>query len=179
MPVHLKVDTGMHRVGVAPADVLRRWPEPIGELAELRLEGVCTHCPVADEPDNPYTADAARPLRRACSPSCGPPASSPSIVHAANSAGALAHPAARYDLVRCGIAVYGIPPAPDARRAGRPAARAALASEVSFVKRSAAGEGISYGLRHRSPRDTVVATVPIGYADGVFRVAAAAPGRRC
>ncbi|MGQ0431767.1 MAG: alanine racemase, partial [Microthrixaceae bacterium] len=89
--------------------------------------------------------------------------------HVANSAAAIAHPASRYDLVRCGIAIYGI--APSAALLGalplEPAVH--LATEVSFVKDVPAGEGISYGLRHRTERATRVATLPIGYADGVPR----------
>jgi alanine racemase len=91
-------------------------------------------------------------------------------VHAANSAAALTHPAARYTFVRSGIALYGIPPGPALVpwcTELRPALR--LTSRVSFVKRVAAGERISYGLTHRVARDTTVATVPIGYADGVPR----------
>ena len=166
--VHLKVDTGMHRVGIAAADAVAT-ARSIGELAELSLEGVCTHMPVADEPDNPFTDDqiarfdaVVAELREA--------GIDPGILHVANSAGAIAHPKARYDLVRCGIAVYGIPPAPalsDASSDLRPALT--LASEVSFVKPVAAGGRISYGHHHQVERDTVVATVPIGYADGVFR----------
>ncbi|HET6949809.1 MAG TPA: alanine racemase [Acidimicrobiales bacterium] len=167
VPVHLKVDTGMHRVGAAPHD-LPPLARSIIELAELHLEGVCTHLPVADEPDNPFTAaqlarfDAALAELRAGGVDTG-------IVHAANSAGTLVHPDARYDLVRCGIATYGIPPAPalDGLVDLRPALT--LVSEVSFVKPVAAGEAISYGHRYRFTRDTTVATVPIGYADGVFR----------
>jgi alanine racemase len=163
--VHLKVDTGMHRVGLAPADAVAV-ARSIGELAELRLEGVCTHLPVADEPDNPFTADqiarfdaVVAELRAA--------GIDPEIVHMANS---FAHPKAHYDLVRCGIAVYGIPPAPALAPLAadlRPALT--LASEISFVKPVAAGERVSYGHRHQIARDTVLATVPIGYADGVFR----------
>lgn len=167
VPVHLKIDTGMHRVGARPEDAVGL-ATAIDDHPALELRAVWTHCAVADEPDNPFTAeqlaryddtvDAVRaagidvPLR-----------------HAANSAAALVHPASRYDLVRCGIAVYGIPPAPALGDAAdlRPAVR--LATEVAFVKEVAAGERISYGLRHRFDRDTVVATLPIGYADGVFR----------
>jgi alanine racemase len=91
-------------------------------------------------------------------------------VHAANSAGALAHPGARRSFVRAGIAIYGISPghAVDALCGSlRPAM--ALEARVSYVKRVAAGSRISYGLRHVFARDTTVATVPIGYADGVPR----------
>jgi alanine racemase len=167
VPVHVKVDTGMHRVGVSPGE-LPALVSSIGELAELRLEGVCTHLPVADEPDNPFTSDQlalfdslVAELRSA--------AIDPGITHAANSAGTVAHPKARYDMVRCGIAVYGIPPAPALAGLVDLQPALTLASEVSFVKRVAAGEGVSYGLRQRTASDTVVATLPIGYADGVFR----------
>jgi alanine racemase len=91
-------------------------------------------------------------------------------VHAANSAGGLAHPAARRSFVRAGIAVYGISPGPalDEAVAGlRPAL--SLRARVSFVKRLAAGERLSYGLRHTLAAETTVATVPLGYADGVRR----------
>lgn len=92
------------------------------------------------------------------------------MVHAANSAAAIAHPAARYSFVRAGIAVYGISPGADldeAASALRPAL--SLKARVSFVKRLAAGERLSYGLRYELPSDANIATVPIGYADGVRR----------
>jgi len=167
VPVHLKVDTGMHRVGAAPPDAVRL-ASLVHEAPTLSLDGLWTHCAVADDPDDPYTDDqlaafdaVSLDLERAGLP--------PLLRHAANSAGAIAHPASRYDLVRCGIAVYGIPPAPALRDrlALEPAVR--LATEVSFLKRLPAGARVSYGLRHTLERDTTVATLPIGYADGVFR----------
>jgi alanine racemase len=167
VPVHLKVDTGMHRVGAQPEELVGL-ARSVGELAQLRLEGVCTHLPVADEPGNPYTPDQLarfdEVLDKLRAAGIEPP-----IVHAANSAGLIAHAQSRYDMVRCGISVYGIPPAP--ALAGLHDLRPALtfASEVSFVKTVAAGEGISYGHRQRTSRETTIATVPVGYADGVFR----------
>src|SRR3546814_4967581 len=89
--------------------------------------------------------------------------------HAANSAGAIAHPASRYDLVRCGIAVYGIAPSAALAEEVPLAPALRLVTAVSHVQRVPAGEGISYGLRYRPLRDTVVATLPLGYADGVAR----------
>ncbi len=165
--VHLKVDTGMHRVGARPDDVLGL-AEAIVEHPGLHLEGVWTHCAVADEPENPFTAVQLDRYERTLLELAAAGVEVP-MRHAANSAGAIAHPRARYDLVRCGIAVYGIPPAPtlDGAVPLEPAVR--LATEVSFVKELAAGERISYGLRHELQHDTVIATLPIGYADGVFR----------
>ena len=165
--VHLKVDTGMNRVGVAPQDALAVARE-IERRPELDLEGVFTHCAVADEPDNPFT-DVQLDRFEAVLDQLAEAGISPAIRHAANSATAIVHPRGRYDLVRAGISVYGIAPAPGlATELGlRPAMT--LRAEVSMVKRVPAGEGISYGLRHRTERETTVATVPIGYADGVPR----------
>ena len=162
LPVHVKVDTGMHRVGAAPG----RIPDlvaAVAERAELSLEGLWTHCAVADEPDHPFTATQ---LARFDEVLAGV---RPPIVHAANSAAALDHPEARYDLVRCGITVYGLDPS--AELAGRVPLRPAmsLVAEVSAVREVAAGEAVSYGLRRPVPVDSVVATVPLGYADGVPR----------
>lgn len=165
--LHIKVETGMNRVGVAPADAVAL-ARAIDEHDGVVLEGTCTHCPVADEPGNPFTAEQLGRFDRVLDDLRGA-GFAPGIVHAANSAATLTQPAARHDLVRCGVAVYGVPPAPalDGLIDLRPALT--LASEVAFVKRVAAGEAISYGHRHRFATDTVVATVPIGYADGVFR----------
>jgi alanine racemase len=110
----------------------------------------------------------------------------PRHVHTANSAGALAHPAARRDLVRAGIALYGISPGHGVDHlAGALQPVLSLRARVSFVKHVAAGDRISYGLRHTFAAPSVVATLPIGYADGVPRRLAAAGGevlvggRRC
>jgi alanine racemase len=96
----------------------------------------------------------------------------PPLLHAANSAGALVHPASRYQMVRPGIAIYGLAPASSMR--SHPAVRPLLPAlsfkaEVSYVKQVAAGEGLSYGLHYRLPASSVIATVPVGYADGAPR----------
>ncbi len=167
LPVHLKVDTGMHRVGCAPAQA-GALADTVAAHDELVLDGALTHLAVADEPGNAYSDhqlaafDEVLVRLRSRTPQ-------PRVVHAANSAGALLLPGARYDMVRCGIAVYGVPPA--ATAAGVVALRPALAvkARVSYVQRLGAGEAVSYGLRYRLARDAWVATVPIGYADGIPR----------
>jgi len=169
LDVHVKVDTGMHRVGAAPADV----PDLVRRIAahapHVRLAGVFTHLAVADEPADPYTA---RQLDCFDDVLAALPAGALDgvAVHAANSAGGLAHPAARRSFVRAGIAVYGISPGPGVDELAadlRPVL--SLRARVSFVKRLAAGSRLSYGLRHTVAADTTVATVPLGYADGVRR----------
>jgi alanine racemase len=167
LPVHLKIDTGMHRVGCAPADV-RAMVDAIVDRDELELGGVCTHLAVADEPDDPYTQeqldrfDAILGELTAAGAAVG-------IRHAANSAGLLAFPDATYDLVRTGIAVYGI--APSAALSGRIPLLPVLSfkARVSFVKSLPAGSRLSYGLRYELAHASRVATVPVGYADGVPR----------
>ena len=166
LDVHVKVDTGMHRVGAAPDDVVplvRR----VADAANLRMAGICTHFAVADEPGRGFTTEqcdrfdaVVADVRRAGLPT--------GVVHAANSAATMRR-VGMHDLVRCGIAVYGLPPGPavDDPVGLRPAL--SLRARVSYVKRVAAGEGLSYGLRHRLDVESVIATVPLGYADGVRR----------
>jgi alanine racemase len=166
-PVHLKVDTGMQRVGAAPHDVVELVERITRRGSSLQLAGIYTHLAVADDPTDPFTAVQ---LQRFDAVLAQLGDAAPSVVHAANSAAALAIPGARRSLVRAGIAVYGISPGhgvDDRCTALRPAL--SLRARVSLVKRVEAGTGISYGLRHRFERDTIVATVPIGYADGVPR----------
>ena len=165
--VHLKVDTGMRRVGASPAEVVEL-AKAIDAQPMLDLEAVWTHCAVADEIDNPFTALQLERYEGALVELEASGIRVP-LRHAANSAAAIAHPASRYDLVRCGISIYGIPPAPALAGAVPLAPAIRLATEVAFVKPVGAGEGISYGLRHHLERDSLVATLPIGYADGVFR----------
>ncbi len=172
--MHLKVDTGMHRVG-APPDEAVALARRVDERTELVLEGVLTHFAVADEPDDPYTSEQLARFHAVLA-DLDAAGLRPPLVHAANSAGLLAFPEAHFDLVRAGIAIYGIPPAP--ALAGRAALRPALSlkARVSHVKMLAAGERLSYGLRYRVERAADIATVPIGYADGVPRNLAAVGG---
>lgn len=165
--LHLKVNTGMNRVGADINDALGL-AERIAKRPELELEAVWTHCAVADEPGNPFT-DEQIDRFDAIVDALDAAGLRPPMLHAANSAAAIDHPRARFDLVRSGIAVYGIAPSPELadRLDLRPAMR--LGAEVAMVKRVRAGDRISYGLRHEFARDTTVVTVPIGYADGVPR----------
>jgi alanine racemase len=167
VPVHLKIDTGMQRVGVAVDAAPGLVAAVDAHAPALRLVGVFTHLAVADEPDDPFTADQLAVFDDAVDALSLPAGV---LVHAANSAGALAHPGARRSFVRAGIAIYGISPGRGVdQRCGALRPAMSLQARVSYVKRVAAGSRISYGLRHTFERETTVATVPIGYADGVPR----------
>ena len=184
LAVHLKVDTGMHRMGALPAELDSVTAALRAAGDRLRLEGVWTHLAVADAPDDPFTAEQ---LRRFDSAMAQLQASglSADIVHAANSAGLLAHPDAHRDMVRAGIAVYGVPPSPELEGAIELEPALELVSRITAVRTVAPGESVSYGRHWWADEPTRVATVAIGYADGVRRDSGSAGvevlvrGRRC
>ena len=164
--VHVKVDTGMHRVGATVEEGIEVASAAVE--AGLRLEGLWTHFAVADEVDSDFTLrqrhrfeDARRRFAAA--------GLTPTMVHASNSAGALLHGDVRYDMVRCGISLYGYAPTPGAEVSATLSPALSLRAQVSHVRELEAGERLSYGLRYELRERSVVATVPLGYADGVPR----------
>lgn len=175
VPVHLKVDTGMHRAGCSVEDapaLARR----IDGSRHLALEGLMTHFAVADDLDREADTKAQLERFESVRDALAADGIVPAVLHTANSAGAIAHEASHYDLVRCGIAVYGYAPGP--AMADRVDLRPALSltAEVAYVRDVEAGEGVSYGLRYTCPTRTRIAVVPLGYADGVSRRLSAVGG---
>ena len=167
LDVHLKVDTGMHRVGCAPDDAVGLATHVV-DRAELRLAGVCTHFAVADEPGHAYTGEQQRTFDRVLAVMRARHLPT-GVVHACNTAAAVALPDARYDMVRVGIGIYGISPLPDLPGDAALVPALAVKARVSHVQTLPAGARVSYGLRYETSKPTSVATVPIGYADGVPR----------
>jgi alanine racemase len=169
LPVHLKVDTGMQRVGAHPGDAIALAEAIARHGDRLRLEGVLTHLAVADDPADEFTDEQLRLFDDVVSALPGATRDD-LLIHTANSAGALAHPKSRRSFVRAGIAIYGVSPGAgvDEHAADlRPAMT--VRTMVSHVKRVPVGSRVSYGLRHEFTSDTTVATIPVGYADGVPR----------
>ena len=161
LAVHLKVDTGMHRVGAAPEslpDLLDR----LRRAADLELQGVWTHFPVADE-DPQYTRDQIERFTEITSGLDVP------ITHMANTPGAVLFPESRADMCRIGLGTYGLHPCFETRDKLdlQPAMR--VVSHVTHIRRLRGGSRPSYGRRRELARDATVATVPIGYADGYPR----------
>ncbi len=172
LAVHVKVDTGMHRVGADPDDALKV-ARLVDEAPELHLEGLWTHLAVAEAPDDPFTGTQLQRFE-VVADQLGAAGVRPPLVHAANSAAAICHPEARMGLVRCGISLYGYAPSQEVeaeieRRGERLLAVLSLRSRVCHVRRLPAGERISYGRLYELQEPSVVAVVPLGYADGVPR----------
>ena len=170
LPVHLKVDTGMHRQGCAPAELAGLVTDALAEPG-LEVEGLWSHLAVADEPAKAATTDAQLASYRRALDEAATAGLRPRWRHLANSAGATLRDDARFDLVRAGIEVYGLAPAPPLAAQVRARLRPALAlrAAVSAVRTVDAGERVSYGHRWAAPRRTRIATLPVGYADGVRR----------
>ena len=171
--VHVKVDTGMGRIGVRPeaAPALVR---SLALLPGVRVQGLYTHLACA-ESDAAFTALQLRAFRRVVDV-LAREGLRPPLVHAGNSAGALRYPAARYDLVRPGLAAYGLYPGFEPILT--------LKSKIVFLKTVAKGATVSYGATWRAKRPTRVATLPIGYGDGYARALSGRAdvllgGRRC
>jgi alanine racemase len=164
--IHLKIDTGLNRNGVTAED----WPQVVTAAAKspaLQVVGVWSHFAYADAPGHPTIArqvdrfaEAVDVAERA--------GLRPQLRHLANSAATLTLPAAHFDLVRPGVAVYGLNPVPELPAPGLVPAMT-LRSEVVLAKRVPAGEGVSYGHQYTTTRETTLALVPLGYADGVPR----------
>ncbi len=170
---HVKVDTGMGRIGASP-DAALGVVRHLAALKAVRVQGLYTHLACAED-DAAFTAHQLRAFRRVVD-ALSREGLRPPLVHAANSAGALRRPASRYDLVRPGLAVYGLFPGFEAALT--------LRSKIVFLKTVPKGAAVSYGATWRAKRPTRVATLPIGYGDGYSRAlsnraSVLIGGRRC
>jgi alanine racemase len=164
--VHVKLDTGMGRLGTRDPDEATRVAELVAATPGLRLAGAMTHFATAD--DDP--AFMAEQLGRFLPWADALASRHPGLIrHASNSAAALGNPIARLDMIRCGIAIYGMDPfhRDPAKHGLRPALE--LVSYVAEVKRARPGDSAGYGRRFIAERDTWLATIPVGYGDGMRR----------
>lgn len=165
--VHVKVDTGMGRLGLLP-DQVAPFFEGLQALENVEVEGVFTHFSVADSEDKAYTLEQLATFQRVLG-ELERQHARPPYVHAANSAGTLSIPEARFNLVRVGIALYGLDPSPEE---GLPAVfQPALAwkSTVAQVKTLPPGSSIGYGQTYVTREQESIAVIPVGYADGFRR----------
>ena len=166
VPVHVKVDTGMGRVGVAPGEALRfcRW---VARHSHLRLEGVMTHFATSDEEDISYSLEQLRVFRE-LAPALRAEFGPGLLLHTANSGAITRMPDSWLDMVRPGLVSYGISPSPEPIPLDlRPCL--ALRGRITQVREFPAGQRVSYGGIFTTRRPTVLGTLPIGYADGYRR----------
>ena len=170
--VHLKVDTGLGRAGATRRD----WPALVAAAARAHARGavdvvgIWSHLAYADAPRHPTVRRQLLAFRAALEVAAEA-GLRPPLRHLANSAATLAIPEAHFDLVRPGIAVYGLSPGPDVGTESALGLRPAmtLTASVALAKRVGADQGVSYGHRYVTERETTLALVPLGYGDGVPR----------
>ncbi|HTY35612.1 MAG TPA: alanine racemase [Bacteroidota bacterium] len=165
---HLKVDTGMNRIGVKP-DHIAPLVRVLKNLKRLEIVGVYSHFATADSPDRTFALQQLDRFHGALD-TLWALGIQPDVVHCAGSAGILNVPEATFDMVRPGIMLYGYYPSPDTPRTVHVEPVLSLKSRVSVVKWISAGESVSYGRRFIARRRTRIATLPLGYADGYMRL---------
>ena len=173
--VQIKVDTGLSRGGVPPS----LWSEVFArarageEAGSWRVTGVWSHFACSDEPDNPANdlQESRFTVALAAAEQAG---LRPEVRHLANSAAALLRPSSRFDAVRCGIAVYGLDPAPGRTRDIGLVPAMTVQARLAMVKTVEAGDSVSYGHTWTADRPTSIGLVPVGYGDGVPRHASKA-----
>ncbi|GAA0605372.1 alanine racemase [Streptomyces crystallinus] len=167
--IQLKADTGLGRNGCQPAD----WPELVQAALttpEVRVTGLWSHFACADEPGHPSIAPQLALFREMVA-YAEKEGVEPEVRHLANSPATLTLPESHFDLVRPGIAMYGVSPAPELGAPGdfglRPVMT--LTASVALTKRVPAGHGVSYGHHYVTPGETTLGLIPLGYADGIPR----------
>ncbi|MGI5823264.1 MAG: alanine racemase [Dethiobacteria bacterium] len=168
--VHVKLDTGMGRLGLHNPQEAMHFLEKIASLPGIMLEGVYTHFAQADATDPGFTLHQLNVFKNILQ-ACQEKGIFIPLKHAANSAAALKFPQAHFDLVRVGIGLYGYSPAPNLQT-GAPQLLPvmSLKSRIVFIKEVSAGAPISYGGIYTTPKKTTIATVALGYADGYNRL---------
>lgn len=167
VPVHVKLDTGMHRVGV-PAEEVTGAAGALLSLPGLDVEGVWSHLAVADQPEHPFNREQLDLFDKLVS-EMQEAGLSFRMRHLANSAATLSFADAHLDMVRCGVASYGMWPGPALEGSADLRPALALKARVTMTKQVRAGDALSYGLRYRLPDDNNVVTIAGGYADGYDR----------
>jgi alanine racemase len=165
---HLKIDSGMNRIGVRAEDAAE-FARSLVDFPGLVLEGTFTHFATADAPGD---WDMQRQLERftRALDEMRAEGVAPGIVHAANSPATILYPASHFGMVRCGIALYGLHPSEATHGVVEIKPAMSVKAQATLVKRIGMGDGVSYGFTWQAAAPTEIVTLPLGYADGVHRV---------
>lgn len=165
--IHVKIDSGATRLGVMPAQI----PDVIEEVrraSAVRLEGVCTLLANAGDPSSPIT-DAQLRVFHAAIDTLNGSGMRPSVFHVANSAALVLRYDSHFNLVRPGLAIYGLPPVTAVRERIELRPVMTFKTRLMQVKRAPAGSGVGYGHTFITPRESLIGVLPVGYADGYRR----------
>lgn len=170
--VHLKIDTGMGRIGATP-EFAPELSAKIQEMSHIKLEGTCTHFPVSDsiEPEDILFTEKQIQIFTDTIEKMKVLGIDPGIRHAANSGAIIAHKAGHFDMVRPGISVYGYYPDQNMDKSAadfKPVME--FVSKVAFIKKVTKGTSVSYGRTWKAPKDTYIGSIPVGYGDGYNRL---------
>ncbi|HOY68361.1 MAG TPA: alanine racemase [Candidatus Ozemobacteraceae bacterium] len=168
--VHLKLDTGMGRIGCQPEEAPEIAGLIVNEWTNLVLEGVFTHLPVSDEPTPTFTDRQIANFRKAVDSVEKRIHGRIPLVHCSNSGAVLGHPEGWFDLVRPGIMIYGFYPSKDTPQTIPLRPGLSFVTRISFLKKVTKGTSIGYGRTWVAPEDSWIATFPAGYADGLNRL---------
>jgi len=168
--VHMKIETGMGRIGVAIEEAVQLAEYVENKCPHLNLEGISTHLPVSEESDQNYTLDQVNRFKTVIDQINLSIGRKVHLTHCSNSGAILGHPYSWLDMVRPGIMVYGYYPGDDALRSIPLKPVLSFVTMVSFLKKVKAGTTIGYGRTWTAPEDTWIATISAGYADGFNRL---------
>jgi alanine racemase len=169
--VHLKVDTGMGRIGVSTDEAASLAVFIENECPDVHLEGVFTHLPVSDELQQmPYTRKQVNLFKKAVAAIVKDLGRTPELVHCSNSGAVLGHEESWLSMVRPGIMIYGYYPDASTPKSIPLFPGISFLTRVSFLKRVKKGTSIGYGRTWEAPEDTWIGTIPVGYADGFNRL---------
>jgi len=166
--VHVKVDTGLGRIGVLPENALN-FVQRVHDMKNIQIEGIFTHFAVAAEKDKSYTEEQFAKFTTVLNALEKKGIKIP-LKHTANSPAVLALPHVYLDMVRPGLSIYGLYPSPEVKRAIRLKPALKLKTRIVYLKKLPAGKSISYGRTHTTTAETLVATLSVGYADGYPRL---------
>ncbi|KAB7663459.1 alanine racemase [Bacillus sp. B1-b2] len=167
LPIHLKLDTGMGRIGFRTKEDIRKIEDLLCAQSRIKVEGVFTHFATADEKDTTYLDKQIARFRELLNGF----SQLPEIIHCSNSAASLLHPELQYNAVRMGISMYGLTPSLEIENdLPYPLKEAfSLRSKIVQVKKLHKGDKVSYGATYEAEEEQWIATLPIGYADGWLR----------
>lgn len=167
VPIHVKIDTGMHRLGLLPLEAVG-FIETVQQYKNIRLEGVFTHFATSDEEDLTFTRTQLSVFTQTLDTIKQKGIQIP-IVHAANSAATLRLPESHFDMVRPGVILYGMPPSGDVDLPFAAKPVLALKTRIVQIRDIEIGESVGYGRTFVANEKTRVAAIPVGYADGFRR----------